>query len=123
MKFTIPLKAISVNHAYGSAPPTPGKRFGRRYLTNDGKEFKEAVGWSVVGQGGRMNNDSGAQFTVSIIFCFKDNRRRDVDDYFKIFIDALSGVIWDDDVLIISICGTKIQGCKEDYIQLEVNKV
>ena len=118
MTFLINLKAISVNHAYGYNPKT-----NRRYLVSEGVMFKNSVAYLVKSQlpkGYKINPDDS--FNVKISFHFEDKRRRDVDDYFKLLIDALTGILWKDDSQIILLTGVKVQPAEGDFIMLEVDR-
>ena len=118
MTFTINLKPISVNHAYSSSP-----KHNRRFLTAEGIMYKNSVAWIVQGQLPKGYRPSPNDlFNVKVCFNFKDRRRRDVDDYFKLLIDALTGLIWSDDSQIIMLTGVKVQPSAGNFILLEVER-
>lgn len=120
-KLIINQKAISLNNAY------PLGKQGRRYLTKEGKEFKEAV----IATTYLYNKDvkkikstsENDRYGVMITFAFKDKRRRDIDDYFKLCIDALTGIIWEDDSQIYQLIGTKIQPAPNDCVIIYITKL
>ena len=117
LSISLPIKAISSNTAY----PT-GKQ-GRRYLCAEGKEFKTQVGFTALQICRKKNwKCSKSKFEVIINFFFKDKRRRDIDDYFKLVIDSLTEIIWEDDSQIIALAGTKSQGV-EDAILINIKTI
>lgn len=89
LNFVVKILPIGTNHAYSQS------RNGRRFLTDQGKEYKESLGWSAL-----ECNPKGLRFKcpiVTLIFTYGDRRRRDVDSAIKLTIDAFNGVLWDDD--------------------------
>jgi len=117
MKASISLKPISVNHAYGT------NKYGRRYLVEAGKRFKQDFAWLFKVKVGRIKLDKASKFSVGIKFYFKDKRRRDVDDYGKNLIDSLTGIVWEDDCQIYHLELLKEQGCSEDKIEIEIKPI
>lgn len=112
----LPIKAVSLNNAYSQ------NRQGRRFLTKEGKRFKEAVGYWCIGKiPWKLNKND--RFLLSIWFNFKDKRRRDIDDNLKLLIDALVGIAFIDDGQIVGINALKEQGSEKDEIILEIDKV
>jgi len=83
------LKPPSVNHLYGR---TWG---GQNYLKPEAVQFKNTLGlmaktkWNKPLLTGRLS--------VDIIVCYGDNRRRDIDNSFKMILDSLKGIIIADD--------------------------
>lgn len=99
-------KPISVNHAYAQS------RQGRRFLTKEGKAYKEMIGWAA--EKDSISDPCYMRYT----FGFKDKRRRDVDDYVKLAQDALSGIWYNDDSQIMGIYADKVIG-KEEFVEIE----
>ena len=120
LKIIVNQKAISLNNAY------PLGKHGRRYLTKKGKEFKEAVRTITYLYSKEIkkikSTSKDDKYSVMITFVFKDKRRRDIDDYFKLCIDALTGIIWQDDSQIYQLIGTKIQPALKDCIIINIFK-
>ena len=115
-EITIPMKAVSVNQSY------PSNKQGRRYLSDEAKTFRQGVQYHCVGKVPWKLTDQD-KFEVIVGFIFKDNRRRDVDDYIKIFFDSLNGMAWLDDSQIEQITAFKYQGRDEDCVVLTVKKL
>ena len=80
---------ISVNHAY------PQSRTGRRYLSPEGKAFKEEIGWEAKKVYKLPPNEDN--LVLGLYFSWKDKRRRDCQNYIKLIADALEGIIVLDD--------------------------
>ena len=91
--FTIPKVPGSINHMYGQA------RNGRRYLRQQGKEYKELV----------QNIFSNIDIPIYIFqgrlrihfnIYFSNYRKRDLDNCMKILWDSLEGHLFKDDAQI-----------------------
>lgn len=78
---------------------------GRRFLTKEAKEIKEAIAWEVASQykGELLNKD----IQLNIRF-FVANSRIDIDNYLKGLLDCLTGLIWTDDRYITELHVYKI---------------
>jgi Holliday junction resolvase RusA-like endonuclease len=61
--------------------------------------------------------------TVSVVFSFKDKRRRDTDNYLKSTLDCLTGVLYEDDSCITELHAYKVLGCKKEGIRVECSPV
>jgi len=90
---TITLKGspISTQHVY-----VTGNRTSHRYMVPKARALKEDYQWQVKQQWkGKMleKND----LAVNIIIFFKDKRRRDWDNWHKLSMDALEGIVYKDD--------------------------
>lgn len=112
-QFTIRTNPISLNHAY------PSNKQGRRFLTKEGKEYKELIGWEAT--------MAGAFYTppieVKLIFYFKDNRKRDVDNFIKLVLDSLSGIIYKDDSDVTAIYARKAVDKNNPRISITIRKL
>ena len=117
LTLTYGLKGISLNRAY------PTGRNGRRYLDEDAAAFKEAVFYETITKvPWRATIDD--RFVVTVHFIFKDKRRRDIDDYFKLLLDALTDAgVWPDDSQIVKLIGFKLQGEEKDFITVIIDKL
>lgn len=90
VKFTIPGNPLSVNHLYGQH----GKR---RFLYAAGKKYKELVA-NIARP--LFDEPLPCDITIEINYIFPDKRRRDVTNYDKSPIDALTGIAYHDDCQI-----------------------
>lgn len=88
IRFFVPIAPLSQNHVYRLA------RFGGMFMTAEGKAYKNLVGLSAQSgvTMGMLNGHLGieAKFYVASF-------RGDGDNYFKIFIDALQGIVYKND--------------------------
>ena len=56
------------------------------------------------------DRDEDGSYAVHITFTNGNRRRRDLDNMTKLVLDALNGVAWVDDVQVVEIRATKVQG-------------
>ena len=88
IKLTLKGNPISTQHAYGHTG-------NRRYMTAKAKALKEDYQWQVKEQyKGQIIEDD---LVANILLYFKDNRRRDWDNWHKISMDSLEGIVYKDD--------------------------
>lgn len=61
------------------------------------------------------------QIKINLTLNFKENRKRDIDNYCKGIFDALTGILWADDSQIVSLHIERNSGTKQpDNFVLEV---
>lgn len=82
----------STNHIYRSACRG---RFQTMYMTPEGKAIKQAYQWEAKSQW-KAQPHTG-ELAVIITFYFATKRRRDLDNQNKLILDALTGIVWEDD--------------------------
>lgn len=70
-------------------------RFPTRYMTAEGKSLKEQYQWEAKGQWG--DQPLQGEVSLSVRFYFKTKLRRDLDNQTKIVLDALTGIVYEDD--------------------------
>ena len=93
MKITLKGNPKSNNHIY--------RNHGHiRYMTKEGKELKENYQWQARTQYEFSPNRSLMDIEIELFF--GDMRKRDVDNYWKILLDSLTGILWLDDSQIFS---------------------
>jgi len=85
---------ISINHTYGQT------RNGRRYLVPKGKVYKKKLAEKAQKL---TSAPTKASCTMEITYYFGDKRRRDVTNYDKPILDAISGIIYEDDCQVSDI--------------------
>lgn len=102
-KLVIPAIPPSVNHYWGSR----GKR---RFLTKEAREWKEIVrlycmmqlkGWELIKK------------PVKIKIIFYCDYKGDLDNRLKATLDALNGVVWQDDKLVEEILARRVKSKKK----------
>lgn len=99
MSFNLVLKGapISTQHIYRIAC----KPYPSMYLTPAGKNLRDAYRWQAIAQWKRPVLTEPLQLTA--VFYFSDRRIRDLDNQNKLWIDAMTGVVFEDDSLIHSL--------------------
>ena len=93
-------RPVSVNHMY---------RGGRRYLTEAGKQYKSTVALLCKDQNPELEKLKGG-FIALVVYRWKDRRRRDITNYEKLIMDALSGILYNDDSQGVIFTAVKILG-------------
>lgn len=73
--------------------------FPSRYMTPEGKALKEDYQWQAKQQWLREPlTEDGIEIDIKLFFGTK--RRYDIDNYGKILLDSLTGIVWVDDSLV-----------------------
>lgn len=66
-----------------------------RFMRKEAKDLKESYQWQAKSQWrGKILEH---ELSISIRLFFGDRRKRDFDNYHKISMDSLSGIVWEDD--------------------------
>lgn len=86
MTIHIQTEPVSVNRLYR----------GRRFLTKEGAQVKQAMSWEVKRSWGILDPLESI-LAVSIHLYFKDNKRRDLDNPIKAVLDCMTGIVYKDD--------------------------
>jgi crossover junction endodeoxyribonuclease RusA len=86
------------------------------YLSKEGKQLKEAYQLSAKTQW--KLPILNCELEVRINLYFKDKRRRDIDNWNKIVLDSLTGIVWKDDSQIVKLTIEKHIG--EPKIEVEI---
>ena len=74
---------------------------GRRFLTQIGKDTKEAISWEIKSQNKSKQLMKG-NVGVYIDFYFPDNRK-DIDGCLKATLDCLNKLVWEDDRQVVEL--------------------
>lgn len=59
---------------------------------------------------------------LKIILFFNDKRKRDIDNYNKILLDSMSGIVYEDDVQIQMLTIVKQYDKKQPRVEIEINE-
>ena len=94
--YTIYLKPISINQAYSFTNKN-------MYMNKNAKEFKEKL-YEII----KDEKKIYGKVKLYVEFGFKDKRKRDIDNYLKLFIDSIKNILIEDDSEIISIVSKKV---------------
>jgi len=86
---TLITKPIVINKKYTVT------RNGRMILSKAYRDTKEAMQWEIASQ--VKNEPLKGSVALNVLFYFGDNRKRDIDAYLKILLDAMSEFVYEDD--------------------------
>lgn len=92
MVITLQGEPKSTNHLYKS---TCRNGFAAVYLSQEGKTLKTAYQWEAKAQWRNKPIDGDVELWVTLYFGTK--RRGDVDNFNKLALDALTGIVYHDD--------------------------
>lgn len=99
-------KPVSVNDLYT----------GRRFLTKEGREIKQSMGWRIKNQW--KNGIIKGEVAVRIDLFYSDRRKRDIDNPTKAILDSLTMIVFDDDSQVVDLHITKNVG--EDRAEISI---
>ena len=102
----------SVNHAYRAYR-------GRVVLSKRAREFKEHVANSLPEDFIKISG----KVRLAVRFMFKDNRKRDIDNYLKVLLDSIKGICFDDDDQVYELYVAKRIGCEKDGVEVLVEAI
>lgn len=83
---------LSTNHIWKT---TSARGFQSTYMTKDGRSMKESYQWQAKAQWHEKMRLGAVLIEISLYF--GDKRKRDIDNYHKLSLDALSGIVYKDD--------------------------
>lgn len=106
----------STNHIYKSVCRG---RFASVYMSQQGKDLKESYQWQVKSQWKKQPIKTDIDLRVELFFGV--NRKHDIDNYNKILLDSMSGIVFEDDSQIQSLLIIKNFDKKNPRIEIEVN--
>ena len=93
-KITLTIPNISTNRLY-----TTHRHTGKRILTRQARAIKEAMAWEAKYQ--YRKPEITREFELRVDLYYPDRRRRDGDNI-KGLLDAMTGILWKDDSLIVA---------------------
>lgn len=105
----------STQHLYRPSPR------GGMYMTGNAKALKLDYGWQAKSQW--KGEPLQGPIEVTIALYFKDHRRRDWDNWQKISMDALQGIVFNDDSQIRFAHVEMYSGAVEPCIELNFEEV
>ncbi len=116
MDFILKGNPQSTNHIYKT---TCRGKFASVYMSKEGKDLKESYQWQIKSQ--YKGKPKTGDIDLRIELFFGDNRKRDIDNYNKILLDAFTGILWEDDSQIQSLLIVKNKDIKNPRIELTLN--
>ena len=84
----------STNHLYGAG------KGGARFLKPEVRVAKEAIAWEARSQ--YRGTPMSGSLNVSVALYWPDRRKHDIDNI-KALLDALTGIVWEDDGDIVEL--------------------
>lgn len=116
MKITLTGAPQSTNHLY-----KPSCKYGHPsiYMTHEAEKLKLDYQWEAKAQWRRPVFDGDVR--VAICLYFPDNRRRDWDNWHKISMDSLTGIVWVDDSQIVEAKVVKAIDKKNPRIEIIIS--
>jgi Holliday junction resolvase RusA-like endonuclease len=106
----------STQHIYKSV--CRGK-FPTVYLSPEGKSIKQAYQWEAKSQW--KGKPIAGEVELSIYFYFKTKHRRDLDNQNKLVLDALNGIVYEDDSQIDALHLYRYFDAKNPRIEITVS--
>jgi crossover junction endodeoxyribonuclease RusA len=91
-------------------------QFARMYMSREGRDIMESYQWQAKSQWRDKLIEDDVHLTVKLFFGRKGVR--DIDNYCKLLLDSLTGIVWKDDGQIIKM--TVIKWFDKNYPRIEV---
>lgn len=118
MKIILKGRPLSTQHIYRSACRG---RFPVRYMTKQGKELKELYRLEAQKQYKGKVMPGGCNMEITLFF--NDKRRRDVDNYNKLVLDSLEGIVYEDDKQVQKLTIKKRISVEDPRIEIIINSI
>jgi len=108
----------STQHIYGL---TCRGRFATRYMTAEGKAIKEAYQWEAKSKwkGKPLEGD----IALTITLYFGTRRKADLDNFNKLSLDALTGIVYEDDSQIAELTLRRAYDKARPRIEINVGEL
>ena len=118
MKIIFKGSPLSTQHIYRS---TCRGFFPTTHMTKEGKDLKEyyQLEAQIQYKGKAILTDCD----MEILLYFKDKRRRDVDNYNKLVLDSLEGIIYEDDKQIQKLIVEKKISAEDPRVEIKISKI
>ena len=88
------------------------------YLSAEGKKLKEDYQWQAKSQ--CKEKISNKPFEIEIKLFFKRDGKHDIDNYGKLLLDSLTGIVWEDDNQIFKQTVSKWQDKNNPRIEITI---
>lgn len=90
-------------------------------MTQEGKNIKQAYQYQAKVQWKKKPITGPVQIGISLYFGTK--RRQDIDNFGKVLLDSLTGVIWEDDSQVAEMNIRKGYDKAKPRIEIEINQL
>lgn len=117
MKIILKGKPLSNNNIYKMMCRG---NFPNRYLSSKGKDLKEDYQWQIIQQ--YKQKPLTGDLKVKIKTYHDNKRKNDWDNFHKLSMDALTGIVYEDDSQIMSALVEKFIDKENPRIEIEINK-
>jgi len=112
---------ISTAHSLTLPIPPSANRYwrsvgGRVLVSQEARDYKATAGWMAKAQGCDM---ATGEVTVHVDV-FRPQRRGDLDNYLKILLDAMAGILWADDDQITGIVAHRYDDKDDPRVEIVV---
>lgn|SRR3990167_1942689 len=103
-------------------PPTDNHLYGQhghiRYMTHEGKVWKEAAQWDIKRQyKGKVKKGD----VIIKEMCFFLKRRRDIQGSLKLIFDAMEGIVYENDNQIVDFRVVKAEDKENPRVEIEIS--
>ena len=102
----------SVNHSYRAYR-------GRVVLSARARAFKQLVADAAPEGFAPL----GCPIRLTVVFNFKDRRKRDLDNYLKVLLDSLKGLYFIDDDQVYGLSAEKRVGCPAEGVEITLEAI
>ncbi len=107
---------ISTNNVYKTVCRG---NFPTRYMSARGKSLKEGYQWDV--KQAWKGEPTQGKVLISMQIFFGTRRKQDIDNYSKIVLDSLTGIVYEDDSQIYVLYIAKFYDKENPRVELEIN--
>ena len=107
----IPIQACSVNKYYRSC-------YGRVLISKEGRDFQKELELLLPSY-----EKVYGKIKLTVLLYFRDNRKRDLDNYNKVLIDCLKNKLFEDDDMIYKLVMEKNIGYGENKKYIDIKKI
>lgn len=116
MTITLTGEPRSTNHCWKHSC---NRGFLHSYMTPKGKEVKTSYQWEAKSQWANKPMKGPVQAIIRLYFGTK--RKQDIDNFNKILLDSLTGIVWEDDSQIEEMVVAKLYDKERPRIEIEIN--
>ncbi len=114
MTFRFSVLPPSTNHLYGNG------RGGSRFIKPEVRNAKETIGWEAKAQ--YRAKPLAGPLAVEVLLFWPTRANHDVDNI-KALLDALTGIVWDDDGQIQSLLTVKAVDRENPRVEMTVREL
>lgn len=115
MKITLTGEPLSTQHAYTTTCKN-GKL--QRFLNKKAAERLDQYMWEAKSQWGAEPIED--EVVLNVFLYFKSTGKRDIDNYFKLVLDACEGIVYHDDSQITELTVMKFHDKSNPRIEIEI---